>query len=874
MQNFEPLPTDAPIVPMGANFLAGFSAHKRAYNEIIDPAGNIRPQWIQLSEGLGRISAAGMEHRCQQIRRMIHQNGIAYTAYGDPSAREKHLQLDPVPHLIPEDQWNTVIAGLQQRATFLNLICADLFGPRTLLASGVLPHAVLFDHPHYQLAYQDLPVAGDRHLHFYSAKLVRLASGKWRVMSDRTDSPGGWGFSLENRISISRIFPTEFRQAKVKRLASFFIAVRNHLISLAKHPTGDSNIAILSAGPGSPSYFEDSYLARYLGLTLVQANDLVVRSGKVMLKTLQGLTPIDVIWRRRSGFHLDPLELGGVAPGVAGLFQVIRDRNVAITNAPASGLIESPIMMAFMPQMCEALLGSQLKLPGVATWWGGDPNGLELILDRIDELNLVPAFRKRTKYGRGSRGNQGDKGSQEPVQPQSLTRAQRIELVRNDPKFWVGQEKTESSSTAVWEDGALRCGHFSMRAFLTASEDSWEVMPGGLARIADQPDSESRNHLEEGGTKDVWVLSTKPVEQVTLLKPTERFENSRAQGFLSSRVADNLCWLGRYVIRAEAGARLLRSIVLRLLGQAEPDELSELPPLVRAMAFEGNIEVGYAIKELARQLPKLEELLPVSALDHREPSSLRSHVNQTVWLSARVRERLSSDAWRVIQDVNNNFTSNNPEYCDLNDLLAITNTLIVNLSSFSGLISETMTRTHAYRFLNIGRRLEHSLQIIGLLRVCLAEPNEVSTETLQAVLEISDSTLTYTSRYYANFQMPAVLDLLLLDEMNPRSLAFQLTRLLDNIESLPGGAEPIADSPIRKLAMEALLAVRASDVEQLAQGNREGLIQLFDQLSQQLPKLSTLISNQFFVHSGSVTQMIADEFGNTRSVGMQKAQDS
>ena len=868
MQNFEPLPPVAPIVPLGADFLAGFPAHHSAYNEIVDPAGNIRPHWSRLSEGLGQIGAAGMEHRCQQIRRMIHQNGIAYTAYGDPSVREKHLQLDPVPHLIPEDQWNTISAGLRQRATLLNMILADLFGPRTLLTNGVLPHAVLFDHPHYQLAYQDLPAAGNRHLHFYSAKLVRLASGEWWVMTDRTDSPGGWGFSLENRIAISRILPNEFRQSKVKRLASFFIAVRNHLISLAKDHAGDPNIAILSAGAGSPSYFEDSYLARYLGFTLVQANDLVVRSGKVMLKTLQRLTPIEVILRRRSGFHLDPLELGGVAPGVAGLFQVIRDGNVAIANAPGSGLIESPIMLAFMPRICEALLGSKLQLPGVATWWGGEPQGLELILDRIDELNLVPAFRKRTKDGRGSQaGNE----NQKPIQPEMLTRQQRIELVRNDPKFWVGQEKTESSSTAVWEDGSLRCGHFSMRAFLAASEDSWEVMPGGLARISDQPDGKSRNHLEEGGTKDVWVLSAKPVEQVTLLKPTGRFDSSRSQAFLSSRVADNLCWLGRYVIRAEAGARLLRCIVLRLLGEAEPDELSELPPLVRAMALEGNIEVGYAIKELAQQLPKLEELLPVSALDHREPNSLRSHVNQAVWLSARVRERFSNDAWRVIQDINNDFTSNDPQHCDLNDLLAITNTLIVNLSSFSGLISETMTRTHAYRFLNIGRRLEHSLQIIGLLRVCLAEPNEVSNETLQAVLEISDSTLTYTSRYYANFQLPAVLDLLLLDEMNPRSLAFQLTRLLDNIESLPGGSEPIEDSPIRKLAMDALLLVRTSDVEQLAQGDRQGLIQLFDRLSQQLPELSTLISNQFFVHSGSVTQMIADEFGNTRSVG---AQDS
>jgi len=286
------------------------------------------------------------------------------------------------------------------------------------------------------------------------------------------------------------------------------------------------------------------------------------------------------------------------------------------------------------------------------------------------------------------------------------------------------------------------------------------------------------------------------------------------------------------------------------------------------MALGGNIEVGYAIKELAQQLPRLEQLLPASALDHLNPSSLRSQVNQVVSLSARVRERLSSDAWRVIQDVNNNFSSNDPGNCSLNDLLEITNTLIVNLSSFSGLISETVTRTDAYRFLNIGRRLESSLQTVGLLRVCLTDPNDVTPEMLEALLEISDSIMTYASRHYANFQMPAVLDLLVLDEMNPRSLAFQLSQLLTNIESLPEGSQSIVEGPIQKLAMDALQSVRMSNVERLSEVNSEGnrveLTGLFYKLGEQLPDLSTLISNQFFVHSGSVTQMIADEFGNTR----------
>jgi len=848
------------------SFLSSHQPPNTVYNEVLDSNGKVREHWSRLDGGLAKLGYTGLEHRCQQIRRMIHQNGIAYTAYGDPSVREEHLQLDPIPQLIAETEWNSISAGLKQRASLLNLALADLYGERELLTDGVLPHEVIFEHPHFQLAYQDLPVAGDRHLHFYSAKLVRLWNGQWWVMSDRTDSPGGWGFALENRISISRAFPNEFRTANVKRLASFFISARKHLIGLAKDGHSDPNIAILSAGAGSKSYFEDSYLARYLGFPLVQAEDLVVRSGRVMLKTLAGLTPIDVILRRRSGFHLDPLELGGVAPGIAGLFQVIRQGDVAIANAPGSGLIESPIMMAFLPRICSALLGAKLILPGVATWWCGESQSLELVLDRIDELNLVPAYRRRTIDGKG--GRKFGQANFESFDPQSLSREQRIQLIQRDPKFWVGQEKTEGSTLPVWRDGKLQSGHFSMRAFLTPSGNSWETMPGGVARISDQPNGVFGTTLEKGGTKDIWVLADQPAEQVSLLRHSERFGISHSQVFLSSRMADNLCWLGRYSVRAESGARLLRGVVLRLLGEAEPAELTELPNLVRAMALKGNFENGFAINEPAQKLTNLEQTLPASALDHRDPSSLRSQVNQLVGLSARVRERLSSDAWRVIQNINNDFNSSDPEQCDLNDLLEITNTLIVNLTSLSGLILETMTRTHAYRFLSIGRRLEHSLQIVGLLRVCVTSQNEVASEMLEALLEFSDSILTYTSRHFAIFEVAPVLELLLLDELNPRSLAFQLNELMTNIESLPEGTAEDANKPIRKLAMDILHSVRMSDANFLAQTNswsqRGELINLLNKLSVQLPDLSTMISNRFFVHSGIVTQMIADEFGNIR----------
>lgn len=855
----------APIAPIAnSGFLSAYRAAENVFDETVDQNGQLRPQWNQLNQRLSHFDAESMEHRCQQIRRAVHQNGQAYSAYGDSAVRDRHLQLDPLPLLIPAAQWQQIESSLKQRADLLNLMLADLYGPRTLLTDGVLPPEILFGHPHYQLPHHALPPAGGRHLHFYAAELIRSSAGDWWVKSDRTDSPGGSGFALENRIVISRTFPKEFRGSNVMRLAPYFSALRDHLISLAKQNKENPHIAILTAGAGSISYFEDSFLARYLGFTLVEANDLVVRSGNVMLKTLSRLAPIDVILRRKQGNSLDPLELGGGAPGVAGILQSIRDENVVVVNTCGSGLVESPVFMAFLPRICRAMLGTDLKLPGVATWWGGEKTSLELMLDRIDDIHLLPAFRRRSMLDPALRNRPGFVDPMS-LRPETMAREDRIKLLKTNPLAWVGQEKVARSSAAVWENESLKSGYISLRTFLTASGDSWCSLPGGLTRVSDRPSDPVRNPFENGGAKDAWVLADKPVVPTSLLKkPSETLKPSRSAGFLPSRVAENLCWLGRYLERADAAARLLRGVVTRLTDETNPADAAELPVLVRTLSLSGQIDAGYAIQEQAASLQPLELSLPNYALDLGDPNSLRSLANQVVNSAAQVRDRLSSDAWRVIQQANDSFANTDAEQCELVDLLDTTNALIVSLAAFSGLTNESMTRTHAFRFLNIGRRLEHSLQIAGLIKNCFVHEDSVSSELLEAILEVADSSMTYRSRYYANLQMPTVLDLLLVDEMNPRSLAFQLSKLDLNLESLPGNAGHSPQSTDRRLAMDALHSVRMTDVVGLCEVNENGervaLRELLEKVESQLPLVSTSINNRFLVHSGPINQMISDEF--------------
>ena len=851
------------------NFFSSYRPDARAYDENLDAEGNSRPHWSRLGKELNAIGAEGIDRRSEQIKRMVHQHGIAYSAYGDPTVREKHLQLDPLPQLIPEAEWNTIKAALKQRAELFNLMLADLYGPRTLLTSGVLPPDILFNHPHYQLPYHELPTSGGKHLHFYAAELIRSPSGDWWVVSDRTDSPAGAGFALENRILLSRAFPNQFRKQNVVRLAQFFITLREHLASCAKSNTENPHIVILSEGAGSRDYFEDSFLARYLGFTLVETNDLVVRSGRVMLKTLPGLAPIDVIMRRQQGNSIDPLELGGDTPGVAGLLQVIRDENVAIVNAPGSGLVESPIFMAFLPRVCQALMQTDLLMPGVASWWGGESASLKLMIDRIDEINLKPAFRERSMPGQVSQLQRRIFRELKTIQTEDLTREQRIALIRSNPEWWVGQEKVARSTAPVWNDGNFKTGFVSMRAFLTASDDGWHSLPGGLVRVSETQHQSIQDPFKGMGAKDAWVLAENPVEPVSLLKKSgEMVKLTRYNGLLPSRVADNLCWLGRYLERTDFSVRLLRAVLKRMTNENNPQDAVELPVLFRTLALSGLIDSGYAIKDFSDKLPPLEQCLPGLALDKEEPNSLRSMVDQVAMVGSRVRDRLSSDSWRIVQEMLSCVQSTEPEHCDLVDLLDMTDTLVANLAAFSGLVSEAMTRSHAFRFLNIGRRLEHSLQIAAFIKHCFAEQTEVPDQLLEAALDISDCGMTYRSRYFANLQLGPVLDLLLVDELNPRSLAYQLVKLKKNVESLPGNDEAVDQFEDRRLAVESLELMRTLDLSKVTQTNADGersdLLELMEKVESLLPAISVSLSNRFLVHSGPLSQLIDDDFDVTR----------
>ena len=434
-------------LPAG-NLLSGYRQGVGAFDELLTREGGIFPHYAKLFGELEAFGAAELQRRAEASRRLVQEQGITYNVYGDPRGMERPWQLDPVPFVISPDEWHTLETGLVQRATLLNKILADCYGAQELIRSRWLSPALVFGQPDFLRPCHGIRVPGDTFLHFYAADLARSPDGRWWVVSDRTQIPTGAGYALANRVVTSRILPEPFRDNRVHRLAGFFLAMQNSLTQLARRQTGLARVVMLTPGPHNETYFEQAYLARYLGYMLVEGQDLTVRDNTVFLKTLSGLEPVDVILRRVDDDFCDPLELRNDSIlGVPGLVEAVRAGTVVIANALGSGLVQSPAFMSFLPGLCEQLLGEKLKLPSVATWWSGQKAAREYIFAHLDELFVKPAFR-----------------TQRP--PAGAGHDELIRRIKFDPDLFVAQERVSFSTAPAWEKNTLSARPVSLRVFL------------------------------------------------------------------------------------------------------------------------------------------------------------------------------------------------------------------------------------------------------------------------------------------------------------------------------------------------------------------------------------------------------------------------
>jgi len=843
-----------------ASIFSRFAPPSNVHDELRLPSGEIRPHWRTFAGNFAAEQPAELARRWEHANRIIHENGITYNAFNDAPEDNRPWQIDLLPYVLEGAEWERLAVAVTQRAELLSLVLDDLYGSQQLMRSGDLPAELVYAHPGFQRPFLHLPKNSDRRLMFYGCEVARSPDGRWWAMADRTEGPAGAGYALENRIVISRTWPRLIHDCHVQRLAPFFMRLQQSLAALTPRATENPRIVLLTAGSTQPSYFEDVYLARYLGYTLVEGGDLAVRDNCVFIKTLDGLVQIDVIVSRVAEANLDPLEIRSSSRnGAAGLLQVIREGNVVVVNAPGCGFVESPVIMARLPQLCRTVLNTELLLPSIATWWCEVESSRKFVLENLDRLVIKPAFEP-------SGGTEIFGGL--------LSKAEKTELaarIRSAPAEYIAQEMIARSATPVWRAEGLQVGHAALRTFAMRQTDRYEVMPGALVRVASSTDPMQLSISAGEGSKDAWIISDRPVEKVSLLPTTDEVpELRRNSPQLPSRVADNLFWLGRYLERAEFGARLLRVVVDRLSGERDADEIPELTALIRVLATGGQIEPGYAIEGLDRSLPDLERRLPAAVFDATESSSLRSTVNEISRLASTVRDRLSNDTWRAINRIDERFhptglhAPGEQGEVPLDEAHSLLNQLVIDLAVCGGLIHDGMVRGPAWRFLSMGRRIERARLTSGLLLDLIQFPLP-SPSVLDALLDVMDLQITYRARYLAAIKPAPVFDLLLADESSPRSLLYQLNELQTLVDLLPTDAQEIGLSDEQKIVSDALhqvqmvdlnkeltkvSAAKASSSTTETSGPKLPLVDLLQNQQEAMKELSATLSRKYLVHSG------------------------
>jgi uncharacterized circularly permuted ATP-grasp superfamily protein/uncharacterized alpha-E superfamily protein len=806
---------------------------------------------------LTRLQALGpqaLQERADKAKRILRDDGATYNVYSENTRSGRVWELDLVPSVLEAQEWRQLEAALLERTQLFNLMLQDFYGPRDLVRAGVVPPELLFAHNGFLRACQGIRLQGEHQLILHSVDMLRRSDGSLCVITDRTQAPSGAGYALENRTVMSRVLPNLFRETPVRRLAEYFQQLRDKLASLA--PWQDEpRVVVLTPGAYNETFFEHAFLANHLGYPLVQSGDLMVNNGFVWMKSLEGLIRVDVILRRTDDWFCDPLELKSDSQlGIPGLLEVARLGRVAIANPLGAGVLENPGLLKYLPAISQHFLGRPLQLDSVPSYWCGDSQDLEWVLAHLDQLVVRSIYR-----GSGFRTQMGPELSR--AQLQAL--AQRL---RSAPHLYVAQALLQPSHLPVWLDQRLVERPANLRTFAVANShnDGYSLMPGGLTRVGREASARVITNQAGSVNKDTWVLSESLVPTPAHASSADLRPLASAQlGSLPSRVVENLFWFGRYAERAEAALRLLRTTFVMLNGA------EALSPECRRQLLRAVTQVTTCYPGFMQDTPGLftapEAELRAVLLDTKRFGSLRNSLDAMLVCAEETKELLSSDTLRIINDIRDGLEQLEASLPD--DLSPAPeealDPLVTALLALSGLLHESMIRGVGWRFLQMGRRLERSLQTLALVQSLLGETRSEDDQTLllQSMLLTLEVLITYRRRYRGRMEVVHGLELVLIDTSNPRSLLFQLEQLQKLIDELP----PLGVSSRELLAeqraiLDSLTRLRLSRLVDLANpmpnGKRQTLLDAIAQQQTLLQTLSNLLSDKYFDHRTGPTQLV------------------
>ena len=784
----------------GADPLRDYAVPPGVADELFEAPGRVRPVWQPFLADLRAMDGAEVARRFGRGDAYLREAGVFWRRYSDAGAGERDWPLSHVPVILGDAEWAAISAGLVQRADLLERVCADIYGPQDLVARGFLPADLLARSPEWLRPMMGVRPASGHWLQFLAFEIGRNPDGTWFVLGDRTQAPSGAGFALENRMATSRVFAETFQRANVHRLAGFFRRFRSQLDALGERhrgrggpsdgaPDRRARPAILTPGPNTDTYSEHVFIARYLGLMLLEGEDLVAQDGRLMVRTVAGPRPVGVLWRRLDAAFADPLELNETsALGCPGLLGAVRSGQLAMVNALGTGVLESRALMAFLPRIAEGWAGAPLALPNIATWWCGDADARAHVRADAAGMMIGPAL-----------------STDLPFEPDAVTapgggfldraRGAVDDWIEAEAGALVGQQAVALSTTPAWEDGRLVPRPMTVRVFLARTARGWTVMPGGYARIGRTGDATALAMQRGGSVADVWVSSDAPVAAETLA-PADPVFRRAGRSILPARAADNLFWLGRYTERLEGTVRLLRALHLRLAetGDAGDDRVARIAAHLSGFGIDA-------------QRPPADGLMPMIAA--------------ATGCAAKVRDRFSPDGWGALRDLGAVLAemAAGPEPGD--EMARALGVALRRIAGFSGLVNENMYRFTGWRFLEIGRALERAHAMAGVLADFACE--DAPEGGLDIAVELGDSVMTHRRRYRVATDRATVVDLLALDDRNPRAILFQVRQLRGLVDELPGARDNGLLSPLSRAVLSIDTALSVAEPAAMTTGRLERL---------------------------------------------------
>ena len=812
-----------------------------SYDEMVTGTGSLRPHWRGVMEAIGDLNAAQLADKRDRIANQLADDDELLVLAGHIDGAAPSRTLDPLPLILPEAEWNELAAGLEQRAALLDLILADLYGPQRLIEEQLVPPYLVLGNPAFLRPMRRVqPVRGLPHLYFYAADLVRLPNGEWRVYADRTEAAAGVAYALHARNVLTRAFPELFRGVQVRRLQSFVELWRSSLRAIAGDTRDAPSIVLLTPGPYNDAYFEHVFLARALGITLVQGSDLTVRGDFVYLKTLDGLVKVDVIYRRVDGDYCDSLELReDSALGTAGLVQAARSNNVAIVNMPGAATVQTPAFVPFLPELARHLLGTELLLPAVTTWWCGQAHALAEVRAGLDRFSLHSVFDP----------------TPEPIEPALLSSDERSRFeaeLEQHPERFVARERMSPSLAPCLEVGDGRREHelvpqpVVMRCMAVWHDGRWIALPGGVARVV-RGNSIYRHVWSRGGiAKDVWVLSDhgNDLAIATVPSPAVAVRAARQEAGLRSRTVDDLYWLGRYVERLDAGARQFVAALQRFVrGGLSARDLAELGRLAESLKRTGWITYSVAAAPVDGAM-FLDGVTSAAA----EGTAMRVSIDALRRLTRDARDQLPPSLWLALQRI----TAAGSAQFGRGDrgpdtLLTSLDATIVAVAGFSGLAAENMAHITGWRFLDLGRRFVRDMTIAQLVPALATGPASQLEAGLRLALELCDSTNAFVFGQPAEAQYARALAFVLAERSNPRSLLYQLRRIERLLGAQAASSAVSANAAIVPALIRSIEGAMPATIDDGASGFG-ALLDLLHRAVADLLELSDSITRVYFTH--------------------------